>query len=233
MISQTVIQAAMQHAADEYPRESCGLVVDGVYLPRTNTAADPLEDFRISPQAYAAASRKGTVQAVIHSHPDKPDHPSGADMEGQIRSGLAWGIVPVRDGVAGEPFFWGGDTPVPPLLGRPFRHGVCDCYALVRDWYRTVKGLALPEFARQANWWEEECDLLADNVCRAGFSPISDTPQVGDVILMQISSDKINHMGVYVGNGLMLHHLSNRLSREEPYNRWRKFIRQIVRRNVS
>ena len=98
MFSDHVIHAAMQHARDEYPRESCGLVVDGAYVPRMNTAEDPLEDFRISPQGYAAAARKGTVQGVIHSHPDKPDHPSRADMLGQIESGLAWGIVPFGKG---------------------------------------------------------------------------------------------------------------------------------------
>ena len=69
-----------------------------------------------------------------------------------------------------------------------------------------------------------------DNFRDAGFEPTSEPPQVGDVALMQVCSSKVNHCGIYLGAGLMLHHLSNRLSKTEPFNRWRKHVRMIVRR---
>ena len=38
----------------------------------------------------------------------------------------------------------------------------------------------------------------------------------GDAIFMTIRSHTVNHVGVYTKNGLMMHHLCNRLSIEEP-----------------
>ena len=132
MFGSEVQRAALAHAAAEAPRESCGLVVGGVYLPRKNIAADPLHDFKISPQGYAGALTRGVLQAVIHSHPDGPDYPSEDDMSHQRTSALPWGVVYKSKGL-----FWFGDQcPIPDLLGRQFRTGVTDCYSLVRDWYR-------------------------------------------------------------------------------------------------
>jgi len=38
-----------------------------------------------------------------------------------------------------------------------------------------------------------------------------------------------NHAGIYIGNGLFLHHLPNRLSREEPVMRWKSLITHVLR----
>ncbi|WP_239057915.1 NlpC/P60 family protein [Pseudodesulfovibrio sp. JC047] len=233
MFSPETIRAAQEHARAEYPREACGLVVDGAYLPRTNTVENPLVDFRISPQGYAAAARRGEIQAVIHSHPDGPDHPSRADMIGQVDSGLAWGIVPVLSGAPQPPFFWGGNAPIPELIGRRFRHGVADCYALVRDWFRQERDDVLPEYPRDDEWWLGGGNLLMDNIQDAGFEVVDGDPQVGDMVFLQICASVPNHCGVYLGDGLLLHHLVNRFSRVEPLNRWRKHIRLFIRRVPS
>jgi len=39
----------------------------------------------------------------------------------------------------------------------------------------------------------------------------------------------LNHGGIYLGNGLGLHHLTTRLSRQESLPRWRKYIRKVLR----
>jgi proteasome lid subunit RPN8/RPN11 len=230
MFDEQVIREAMAHAAGDYPLESCGLVAGGRYIPAVNTAEDPAEDFRISPAAWVAADWLGPVQAVIHSHPDGDDFPSRSDMLGQMSVGVAYGIVTVQGGRPSQPFFWGGETPVPPLVGRVFRHGVTDCYALARDWYRTERGIVLPEYARRNDWWEHDEDMFLDNFRAAGFEPVDGQPQPGDGLLMRVLTDRVNHCGVYVGDGDILHHLFNRLSRHEPFNRWRRHIHMIVRR---
>nr|WP_321513132.1 C40 family peptidase [uncultured Pseudodesulfovibrio sp.] len=238
MFDQTIIQAAMRHAKDEYPREACGLVVGDEYLPRYNSAADPLRDFRITPQAWIGAERKGIVRAVIHSHPDQAQcpedvHPTKPDMVGQLETDLPWGIVPVIGGVVSEPFFWGEGAPVLPLTGRRFRHGVADCYSLVRDWYRLERGVILKDYPRSDEWWHGEDDLCMDSFIDAGFRDVDLglEPEVGDLVLMQVCSSKVNHCGLYVGGGLMLHHLTNRLSRPDPYRVWHKTVRRIGRRD--
>jgi len=235
VISEKAVFDARKHALAEYPLESCGLVVGGEYLPRKNTASRPEEAFRIAPQAWAAAERQGEVQCVIHSHPNQartPEetYPTEADMRGQMDTDLAWGIIPVINGAVFAPFFWGGETPVPDLYGRLFRRGIADCFALVRDWYRVERGVLLPNHPRPDEWWAAGHDLLEVNFRDAGFERIEDGPQVGDVAMMQVASDKVNHCGVYVGNGLLLQHLTNRVSGTTPLHRWRKTVRMFLRK---
>ena len=68
---QKIIDAIMAHAAAEYPRECCGVVVQkqgaAVHSCR-NLATDPTEHFHLSPEDYAAAEDRGTVIAIVHSH---------------------------------------------------------------------------------------------------------------------------------------------------------------------
>ncbi len=244
-ITDQIMADLLAHAEAEYPRESCGLVVlvaDGArYLPRANTADDPERDFRISPQGYAGAAKQGQVLAVIHSHPRGPQRPSESDMAGQIASRLPWAIVPMVATEGGRaraqhPLWWGPTVPVAPLLEREFVVGLADCYALARDWYRTQGGAELPDFARPDNdeWWQQGRSIIADQLALAGFARCDDPAPdgiglPGDGFVMQIGSSVPNHVAVYVGGGLLLHHLRGRLSRREPVHRWRSHIVSRVR----
>jgi proteasome lid subunit RPN8/RPN11 len=211
----------MAHAAAESPRESCGLVVNGIYLPRKNVAEKPEEDFRISSQGYAAALVRGELQALIHSHPGGPACPSEKDMANQMASGVPWGIV-----IPGKELFWFGDQcPIPRLRGRVFRHGVTDCYAVIRDWYRLVKKITLLDMPRRDKWWQHGQDIYMANFARAGFERVEMSEIArGDVLLGRIGFGVTvnNHAALYLGNGLILHHLLNRLSVREPVARWKK-----------
>lgn len=233
-------RAMAAHAEADYPREACGLIVrcpEGVqYLPRRNSAANPEADFRIPPQGYVGAARRGEILAVAHSHPRGPAWPSEADMAGQLASGLPWCIVPVRKPSAECPatadaaVWWGPGVPIAPLLEREFVPGIADCYALGRDWYRIERGVTLPDFARPDQWWLHGRDLLTEHLAEAGFVRTDEPAQVGDGVIMQIRCPVPNHVGVYVGGGLMLHHLTDRLSRIEPLYRWRSHVVCRVRR---
>lgn len=237
-ITSEVLQDMQAHAVAEFPRESCGLILmaGGVakYLARANSAENPEEDFRISPQAYAGASRQGQILAVVHSHPGGPAHPSESDMAGQIASGIPWAIIPVLPCATGgthaqRPLWWGPGVPVAPLLEREFVHGLADCYALARDWYRTEGGILLPDFPRPDTWWERGGNVLVANLAAGGFVRCDEPEQVGDGYIMQIGAGVPNHCAVYVGDGLLLHHMAKRLSRREPVHRWRSHILYRVR----
>ena len=235
---------AKEHAREVYPEESCGLVVAGKYIRCDNIADDPgkhqednpdcscrLCSFEISPKVYAAYGDK--IEMVVHSHPDGPLFPSQADMEGQQLTGKPWAIVALDDErVADKPTIFGG--PIPPLLGREFMHGVTDCYAVIKDAYALGKDklaeqgindwpfdpIELPEFPRADAWWEGEGDLYEQNFRKAGFEETLEPPQPGDVFLMSIRSSKLNHGGILVGDGLIVHHLPSRMSRREPAGLW-------------
>ena len=226
MFGPDVNDAARAHAIEAWPKEACGIVVDGVYKRARNTARDPEQTFRMPANTFAMRD----VQAVIHSHCE-PAHgpwPSAADMRGQLDTAVPWGIVWTDGQTAREPLWLGEHTLDADLLGRPFRPGVYDCYALVRAWYWRELGVKLPEFPRDADWWHAGGNLLADGFEPAGFRAVDDI-RVGDVLLMQIRSKVPNHCAVALDNGLMLHHLENRLSAREVMGRFLPFVTHRLR----
>ena len=72
-LDQSVIAAIYAHAAEENPKECCGLVVavEGInrYVPLMNAADKPEQDFRISAESWADAEDVGEPVCVVHSHP--------------------------------------------------------------------------------------------------------------------------------------------------------------------
>lgn len=212
--------SAELHARSVYPRESCGLLVDGRYLPCRNLS-DGGDHFVMDPRDYARAEAIGVIEAVVHSHPDAPAHPSAADRVACEQTGVPWHIIGLPSGV------WSGCSPcgyAAPLIGRPFYHGVLDCYSLIRDWYARERGITLRDFERPDGWWDHGANLYVDHFRDAGFVRVAaDEIEPGGVILMQIHSPVPNHGAVYLGDGVILHHLCRRLSSREVYGGyWRK-----------
>lgn len=239
-----VAAAARAHAAEAYPEESCGLVVGRRYVPQANRAADPATAFRLDPEAVLKAHREG-LDAIVHSHPHPhPPCPTAADMRLQIDHGVPCAIVPVSaSGEPGEPVWWGDGVAVPPLVGRPYRHGVTDCYSVARDWYRLERGLELPDYARAWRWWRAgkgaagAPDLFGRYFAEAGFETVFfHEARPGDGLLLQVASPVVSHCAVIVEDGVMLHHPGgsrpwdpSRLSRREPVARWTPYIRRALR----
>jgi proteasome lid subunit RPN8/RPN11 len=214
------------HAISEYPKEACGLIIVSKgkekYIPCKNMAKNQNDHFILDPEDYANAEDAGEVLGIFHSHPDQSSKPSEADRVSCEQSGLPWyivsiyrdesGDVKVHDEFAFEPVGY-----KPPLIGRTFHHGVLDCYSIIRDWYQENKGITFNDYKRQDNWWNEGFDLYLDNLEKDGFERVFDDLKVGDIILMQIRGKKPNHAGVYVGDGLFIHHMYGRLSSKDVY----------------
>jgi proteasome lid subunit RPN8/RPN11 len=222
---------ALAHARAEYPRESCGLVMaDGRYLPARNLASSAREHFILDARDYARAAESGEIVAVVHSHPDASANPSDADRVACEASGLPWYIVGLPDGM------WRECAPCgyrAPLIGRPFVHGILDCYSLVRDWY-AERGIALPDFHRDDEWWRRGGNLYLDHYAEAGFVRLGAEapaePREGDVILMQVLADVPNHAAIWLPGDVILHHLHGRLSCRDVYGGyWHKHTHSWLR----
>lgn len=241
----TTLEAVEAHAVAEYPREACGLIVvvkgRERYWPCRNLSATPGEHFRLDPDDYAAAEEAGEITAIAHSHPDASPQPSEADRVGCEASGLPWLVVAVHGGVVAgraqiEPCGYQA-----PLVGRAWAHGVLDCWALCRDWYAQEWGVSLPSPVRVDGWWNDgHTDLYAEPALEAvGFRTIGrggdlhlPDIQSGDLILMQIRSRNgvPNHAGVYLGDGLVLHHVHGRLSSRDVFGGyWLENTRRVMR----
>ncbi len=213
-----ILKSIRAHAAREYPREACGLLVQigrrHVYVPCTNLASNPKDQFQLDPQDYAQAEDQGTIIGVVHSHPDETSRASDHDRASCEVSGLPWHILSWPEGDLNTIVPTGSPTP---LVGRPFVHGVWDCYTIVRDWHLQERGIELPNYERTDEWWTRGENLYLKNYVAAGFEPTTGPLQPGDMIVMQVQANEANHAAIYLGDGLMLHHLYGRLSERAVY----------------
>lgn len=232
MFDQIVVAAIRAHARRAWPEECCGIVVRGEYCPLPNRHPRPKEHFRLEPADYIPLLCGDPIQAIVHSHVNGKDYPSVSDQEEQPKTGAAWGILLANEHHASVPFWFGDQAPIPPLRDRVFRHGVTDCYGLLRDWYRVRRKVVLPNFVRQDEWWDKGDNLFSDNFRAAGCVPIDRADlKNGDIVLGRVLSKKTNHCGIYLTGHMILHHLPKRPSRIDmlgPYER-HKMITHYLR----
>jgi cell wall-associated NlpC family hydrolase len=238
------VEAFLAHAIAVYPEECIGyLDAAGAYVPLKNMAADPQAHAIPERRALAAAMQGNNLRALCHSHPGGPDCPSEADMRTQMEMEIPFAIVATNGEACMPAFAWGDELlDDGPLVGRSFRHGVTDCYAMIRAWYRVECGVDLPDYPRNWEWWRPEQvgekDLYRRYFADAGFVEADRaTAREGDVWLAAIRSEVPNHAGVYLGDGLALHHPSSglendpgRLSKRESIARWSDYITHWLRR---
>lgn len=240
MFGPDVQRAIQAHAIACYPEESCGAVTEAGYEPLVNRLAGHRPHAFECNDAVGELLAAGRLLALVHSHPDGPNAPSAADIGAQRSMDVPWGLVVCNDSLASVPFYWGDSLTPPPLLERPFRHGPSgtdgcgDCGALVRDYFRLTHNILIPDFPRDDEWWTNGQDLYADHYEAAGFVRADrDNARPGDVALIQwrtpASNPVANHAGIFLGQGLILHHLDGRLSRQEPIIGWMKFVRGWLR----
>lgn len=236
------IAAACAHAREQYPNESCGFVASEQYVACENKAKDPAKDFEIDDSRYDSAVTSGALKAVIHSHPNGPIFPSGNDMAHQLAVGVPYIILSVNETGVTHYTGFGDQLPKAPIIGRPFVHGIFDCYSVVRDVYALGKDelakqgilwpldpIKLPDCARDDDWWMSDDDLYQANFEKNGFRVISrEEARPGDGFLMRLGDaranpkKKLNHAGVLLDKGMILHHLPTRASRREPAAIWHR-----------
>ena len=93
----------------------------------------------------------------------------------------------------------------------------------MRDWYRDVRGIELRDWQRPIDPREFNLRPMFEG-CYAdtGFRKLNDDEDLmpSDLIVMSIGAPTLNHIGVYVGDQQILHHLGNRLSCRDIYGGW-------------
>lgn len=119
------------------------------------------------------------------------------------------------------------------LLNKPYISGFQDCYTLTRGFYLLNYGISLPDYARPEDFQSSDFNLISRLKVNPDFisKPVSKNDLVeGDVLIFRVASDVENHFGVYVGNGLFIHHLLNTKSKEEGLDhRWFRRVISVLR----
>lgn len=250
------IRAILKHAESGYPQEICGVVVmtekGEKYVKCKNIASNPEDDFKMCPESYMDAEEQGDVVGVVHSHPDGTTRPSSYDLavmsvnrELELRIDTEslptpWHIVSWPEGDYRQIIPEVHES----LLGRQFVHGVWDCWQVCNDYYKRVYGIEFERFEREDCWWEikDGPSLYESFFEGAGFYAV-DTPQPGDMIVMQIGrSYHPNHAAIYLGDAeefegkplfggpFMLHHMYGRKSEVTVYGgQWYQRTRLVLR----
>jgi len=216
-------EAALIHAKDQDPKESCGLLLNikgkERYFPCKNLSMTAFQCFIIDPEDYIKADNTGDIIAVVHSHPVTPPVPSQSDKVACEQSGLVWHIVNPKTES------WGYLEPTgykAPILGREWAWGVTDCYTLVRDWYKEKLNIYLIDWHRPTTLEDFNKDPMFEKCAEeTGFRELRPDEKLidGDLLFMSIFSNNLNHVAIFI-DGDVLHHLADRLSCIEPYSEW-------------
>ena len=236
-------KAIQLHASEIYPDECCGVIVDQKYI-RCRNISDDKNQFEIHHEDLAQAEDAGEIQAYVHSHPDASARASEIDLIQIELHEKPWVICayPDVEFQVHEPFGYKA-----PLVGRNYIHGIQDCFAIVRDFYKRELDITIPDYQRQDKWWEskENASLYLDNFEKEGFIEVSD-PQYGDVLLCRVGrTEHVNHAVIWlgdnavlksedtepcIGSALILHHPYNRKSIREIFGQqWQERVVKVVR----
>ncbi len=240
------------HALQAFPGEAFGAVLGSrdrpVYRPVVEVADNSRAGFRVDEAALrrledahgpllaavrtrsSTATRKEDVDPLLFI-------PSAAEMRAQAALAAPFGVVVCDRSRCIDRFWFGDQCPPSPLLGRPFRHGVTDCYSLIRDYYRQEKNVLLPDYPRDWNWWIQGLDLYSAGFEEAGFRVIDPADAAdADAVMFRMRSKVPNHAAVLLDGGWMLHHPASlrpydplRVSYREPLKRWKRHVMHWVR----
>jgi proteasome lid subunit RPN8/RPN11 len=233
------IEVMNAHFLNEFPKEACGVVVNGEFIACENVHETPEDDFRIRKGDYFKHLEAG-VDAIMHSHTiTGPTHkfdnrtPSMADMQGQKNTAVPWGIVATEGENVTCPLWFGLPKPAA-LEGRLYIPNVYDCLNLVCDYMKLEFDIDLPIFPRPIEWQTMNKNMITDGIDVSGFRRLSrstplDELQHGDFILFKIQASYVNHCGVITEDGMFYHQLAGRYSKKDHIGRWENQIAMYLR----
>ena len=214
-----------------YPQEGCGVIIEDIFYPITNTHPDPADKFLFSEEDTLNLIDK--TYSIIHSHTmdrftSDPRTPSHEDMIGKDNTQVPWGIVHC-DGETVSDILYFGDINREDLIGRSYISNVFDCFTIARDFLYTNFGVDIGVHPRPPEWEEWNPHYISQTYKNLGFIDNLGKPEFGDILLFSISSRQINHIGIYLEGDKFLHHLHNRKSCEDSISKWSNHLVKTIR----
>lgn len=218
MLSSVIKNKIKTHALATAPQECCGFIFKDDTLECRNSSEHPTRHFSIPPQEYLKASHKGDFKAVYHSHPKGEAEFSQYDK--QVSHNMNIDFVMYHN-LSDKFFIYEPGKEKTSHISEKFSLGKSDCYVLVIDYYKNL-GVSLLDIDRSReseNWFKKNPSLIKDifnlNVLNSE-SLLQELPQSSklkkhDVLVFKmINNPEPNHVGVYLGDDMFLHHPRNK-----------------------
>lgn len=211
-------------ALDNKDIESCGLIGcnSDFFLHRCNNISrEPNKYFEISSRDYLAASRRGELCAIIHSHiQNKPLKFSILDKTIAQEHEITSIIYDIHSDTFNE-YIPDGYKNI--YLDRIFKWGESDCFTLVADYYREELGFTIPEPLVDRHNTKEYLSYLknkqyVEHAKNNNLLINTDKEFLENDILFLNSSECSkypSHLAIYLGANKILHQPNNSVSKIE------------------
>lgn len=238
------IEKINQHTLEAFPNEACGVITAFDYIPLTNVAQEPISSFEIKKEEYNQIQQEYEILAIFHSHTRVPGMeyhqvrnydprtPSPRDVKSSRALGLPF-LIAATDGEIVVPCIEYPGDPNADLYNRQFIFYINDCYTLVRDYLFQNYDILLPGHHDTFDWINNGQGIVYPYYDAYfeewGFKEISeDELEVGDVVIMSFNGPA-NHLGVYVGDYQVLHHIVNQPPMTYSLSRIKSYIHRYIR----
>jgi proteasome lid subunit RPN8/RPN11 len=225
--------AFRDHIVTCYPQEGCGVILNELFYPIDNIHPEPSNNFMFSEKDCLELLDK--EYTIIHSHTMErfdcdPRTPSLEDMICRNNTQVPHGIVHC-DGENISEILYFGTINTEELLGRSYISNVFDCFTIARDFLYNEANIDIGLHPRPPEWEEWNPYYILHTYKDIGFIDVEETDsyQVGDILLFAISSNKVNHIGIYLEENKFIHHLYNRKSCEDSISKWSKHLIKTIR----
>lgn len=214
---------ARNHAMECFPRESCGLLIQGKldqprYYPCRNISAED-GNFRMHPGDYVSGTRQGTIVGVVHSHPRGPRVLTETDVECMRRGDVPWWVYDCQT----QTYSHGSpeDTPLR-YRGHAYDFGRRDCGTIISLFYKNEFDIDLPRpHVESVDFWRDGLSTPYEDAYRmCGMYEIPKGQiRFGDVVMFKVhGSQVVNHAAIALSPGQLLHHAAGKISAVVAYS---------------